>query len=247
MTPRKQGSWSNALYWRWSAAQPIRRAYEWYLEHHSSSGASPVYLDIGANDGMHTYPFAARGWACVAFEPQDGCVTYLRETCRLNRFHDVTIERAAVGDRTAPAVQFFVSTSTWYSSLDRASVERFEPAECVSVPLLTIDHYCDANGLRPRCLKIDVEGAELAVLRGATATLTSARPDLFIEVAADEPAKRELWQMLRDLGYDFYAIGFGGEHLGRPARSVNEFLSIGNEQDHCDYMLLPARSGAPPL
>ena len=47
---------------------------------------------------MHTYPFAARGWACVAFEPQDGCVSYLRETCRLNGFHDVTIERAAVGE-----------------------------------------------------------------------------------------------------------------------------------------------------
>src|SRR3954447_6919260 len=45
VTPRKQGSWNNALYWRWSAAQPIRRAYEWYLEHRSSCGESPVYLD----------------------------------------------------------------------------------------------------------------------------------------------------------------------------------------------------------
>ena len=151
---------------------------------------------------MHTYPFAARGWACVAFEPQESCATYLRETCRLNRFHDVTIERTAVGDRTAPAVEFFVSESTWYSSRDRASVERFEPAERVTVPVVTIDDYCDANGLRPRCLKIDVEGGELAVLRGAIATLTSARPDLFIEFAADEPAKRESWQMLRELGYD---------------------------------------------
>jgi hypothetical protein len=51
----------------------------------------------------------------------------------------------------------------------------------VSVPTTTLDAFCRERGLSPGLIKIDVEGAELAVLRGARQTLAAAETRAFVE------------------------------------------------------------------
>jgi hypothetical protein len=52
----------------------------------------------------------------------------------------------------------------------------------VKVPLMKMDDYCADKGVYPDFIKIDVEGAELFVLKGADHVLKSKRPLIFTEI-----------------------------------------------------------------
>ena len=122
--PELQRSWTNALVWRWPPNLPMRHLYEAYTV---CRGARGVLLDVGANDGSHSWLFSLAEWRCIAFEPQPDCVAYLRRIAALNGFGELVVEQCAVGDRQARAVDFYVSQSSWFSSLERDNVERYEP------------------------------------------------------------------------------------------------------------------------
>lgn len=74
------------------------------------------------------------------------------------------------------------------------------------VHLTTIDAMARLLELRPDVMKIDVEGAEADVLRGAVETLRAARPILFLSIHSDALRDRCL-AFLRELGYEASAIG----------------------------------------
>jgi hypothetical protein len=77
-------------------------------------------------------------------------------------------------------MQFAVHPSGGASSLAVAAVT-VPRAQLVEVPTDTVDHICRVHRLRPDVIKIDVEGAELDVLRGARETLTDRRVHAFVE------------------------------------------------------------------
>ena len=185
---------------------------------------------------MHTYPFAACGWRSIAFEPQPSCVEYLRYTCQTNGFSEVDVVPGVLDEQQAASVPFFVSESSWFSSLSREQVEKFEPAETSQTRAWTIDDYCEENDdLAPTCLKIDVEGAELRVLRGAHHTLDRARPDIFAEVLTTEENKAEVWEMLPAFNRVFLITTDRGSPL-RPILDLPAFLTAGEGHDHIDVV-----------
>ena len=80
-----------------------------------------------------------------------------------------------------------------------------EPAinEYVSVvPTVTIDAVAERLRLQPDVLKIDVEGAELSVLKGALDTLRKSRPIILIEIHSEELLAACI-AFLGPLGYEF--------------------------------------------
>lgn len=239
--PELQRSWTNALVWRWPPNLPMRDLYEAYTV---CRGARGVLLDVGANDGSHSWLFSLAEWRCIAFEPQPDCVAYLRRIAALNGFGELVVEQCAVGDRQAHAVDFYVSKSSWFSSLERDNVERYEPSKRTAVNIITLDAYCGEHELAPTCIKIDVEGHELHVLRGSKDVLAKARPDLVVEVSGDLDSRDETWKLLAPLGYRAYVVSGTGLCA---IQTPEAFRLAGPGDDHIDVVFMADREFAEQL
>ena len=170
-----------------------------------------VVFDIGANVGAYTLVFAS--WVgpagrVFAFEPAPDARAGLRAHVHLNRIDDrVEISDAAMSSTVGRAA-FGVHPSGGASSLQIGSVDR---ARVIEVPAETIDHFCSSRQLRPDVIKIDVEGAELDVLRGGRDTLARPGIEVFVEFhpavwTSSGSGRRDIEQEIARLGFTAEAI-----------------------------------------
>jgi hypothetical protein len=111
----------------------------------------------------------------------------------------------------------------------------------------TIDAIVEATGLEPTFIKLDVEGGELAALRGAEATVKRLRPTLVVEVSdaqllelGDSARKLDRW--LVDHGYDAFAVT--GDRNGRSPEWQLEPVAGSLDQIHGDLFDIVARPKA---
>jgi FkbM family methyltransferase len=150
------------------------------LKHYARAGAT--ILDIGANVGAYTLLFA--GWAgetghVYAFEPAAASRAGLERHLSLNGLTArVTVRREAIGDRSGSVA--FIDAGTHGDN-------RVVPAgstRTTEVPSVSIDEFCESHDLAPDVIKVDIEGAELAALRGARRTIARRGPALalFVEL-----------------------------------------------------------------
>jgi len=167
------------------------------------AGFDDVCYDVGANVGIYAVTLATRGARVVAFEPSPPAVGRLRATVARNRLAGrVEVHACGLGDETATR-PFFVSTYPELSGFDRESATRWGGAvrEQTTAPVRRLD---DLSTPPPDLLKLDVEGAGPAVLRGGRETLATHRPMLFVEThetgLSGDPAG-EMRGILDDLGY----------------------------------------------
>ena len=148
-------------------------------------------FDIGAHIGILALIAGQRvgGQGRVfAFEPSPDTLRILHQHVRLNAGDGpIEIVPAVVSDRTG-STTFFTYGESMAASVSRANVEVLNeqrlaaPATEVTVKSITIDAFAAERGVVPDVIKIDVEGAELRVLRGAERTLREHSPLIFCEV-----------------------------------------------------------------
>lgn len=161
-------------------------------EYHAFRGAvrtGDVVLEAGANVGAYTMLFAQ--WAgasgrVFAFEPDPIAYAGLQNHIALNGMIDrVTPVAAAVGDGKAANLRFAIGDSSGCSRLVHPGEDdAVNPTHMRDVRAVSIDQFCAEHRLTPSVIKVDVEGAELAALRGARSTVAGAGPDLqlFVEM-----------------------------------------------------------------
>lgn len=138
--------------------------------------AGDVVWDIGAHVGFFTVLMARQAGSegrVYAFEPVDRNAVRLEENIDANGLHNVVICPAAVGD-----VSGFVAFADGATSLEG----RIDQAGTMRVECVTVDSAIAAGCMPPTLMKVDVEGAEAAVIRGAAATITKFRPRILIEI-----------------------------------------------------------------
>ncbi|HXT22791.1 MAG TPA: FkbM family methyltransferase [Thermoanaerobaculia bacterium] len=131
-------------------------------------------FDIGANVGFHTLLFSRlvgpRG-RVTAFEPLDRNLEYLSRHLQLNAAENVAVIPVALSDE--PGRGFMDARGN--PSMARLA----DDGRAVLVE--SLDHLIAANRVPiPQLLKIDVEGAESRVLRGASKTLVEHRPRIIL-------------------------------------------------------------------
>ncbi len=179
-------------------------------------------LDIGAHKGGYLYWLQARVGSAgrvIAFEPQPDLADYLGRAMTALGARHVTVEALALSDRAGTALLRARRDRTSCG----ATLEARDPAQewvAQQVPTITLDDYLDRRGLRVRAIKCDVEGHELAVLRGAVRTLARDRPVLLLECEARLRAAGgvgEVSALLAELGYEAWFF------QGRRARPLREF------------------------
>ncbi|MFN4295091.1 MAG: FkbM family methyltransferase [Thermoflexales bacterium] len=179
--------------------------------------AGRVVYDVGAWEGVFTLFFARAVGATgqvIAFEPNPFNAMRLRENLALNGLTNARLVELALGERAG---------SAWLAAPAGASGRGalvLTPTD-LPVAVQTLDGLVEASALpAPDFVKIDVEGAELAVLRGGADTLARRRPALLIEVhpQADYAA---LWAFLDALGYAMRCVETG-QALSAPDAPLTE-------------------------
>jgi FkbM family methyltransferase len=136
-----------------------------------------VFVDVGANIGLYTCLACAQHKHAIAVEPLTRNLEYLYANLRANGFDDVEVFPVGLSDSTGLATLFGGATG---ASLIRGWADA--PGPLVrTIPISTLDTLLTERFDGRRLLiKIDVEGAELGVLRGATKTLSRLPPPVWI-------------------------------------------------------------------
>jgi len=151
-------------------------------------------FDVGAHVGYYTLlasALAGPDGRVTAFEPDADNLFFLRAHLELNRRSNVTVIESAVGERSGQAL-FAAGTGS--------GTGRLAAAGEVSVPVTGLDEFIAAGGGIPDIVKIDVEGAEEMVLRGARQLLAGRGPTLFLSTHGRE-IHRECCRLLAAQGY----------------------------------------------
>lgn len=164
-----------------------------------------VFFDIGANNGLMSMAGAEGVGAAgkvVAFEPHPKTADELREQMRINNLdHIVQVEEIALSNEDG-LVEF--SDDGPSDMLGIASIDDQVSARTIMVPAARLDSLIERLG-PPAAMKIDVEGADMWVLEGATAVLAEHKPLIFMELHTPEIAV-EYNAFMEPLGYKHFEM-----------------------------------------
>lgn len=180
-------------------------------------------VDVGCHKGAYTFWMRRRvgpSGAVYAFEPQPNQVAYLRSCFSAMSYDNVEIVPMALSDHCGSVPLFLPSGlgKTHAASLEeiferrrnnttsdhsRADSLPIAP-QSIAVDVTTLDDFLATKSHGPNFLKIDVEGHELAVLRGGLKSLQKYRPTILIECEArhrPDQTVTPVFDLLTSLGY----------------------------------------------
>lgn len=172
---------------RMSITPPWERPY-WYetsvqLVLRDICKSNDVVFDVGANIGgistMLSRHVGPKG-QIIAFEASPRTLTELHRNLSLTHSCNVQVISAAVAERHGDWLPFYFGDAAVSDSLIALSGR--EPS--AYVPTIALDAMCEATGLEPTVVKMDIEGAEFAALRGFERTLARLLPALVLETDA---------------------------------------------------------------
>jgi FkbM family methyltransferase len=168
-----------------------------------------TFYDVGANVGFHSVIAArligpARG-TVVCFEPLEENAAQIEHNRKLNGFDRLIVRREALGNTDGKG-RFLLSTRPTWGVLASAGREPSNYAgHDMQVRVRRLDSVVREDHLPvPDVMKIDVEGAEAAVLEGGLHTLRVHRPVLLIELHGTNTMVAEL---LRAANYQGSVLG----------------------------------------
>ena len=170
-------------------------------------------LDVGANIGAYT-GLLVRGvgpqGAVHAFEPDPLSFAILRRRFSARRFPNLELNELALASSSGRATLYCSRVNRADNHLYPASPA--DVGESIEVEVSTVDAYRAHRRLASvDAVKIDVQGAEVAVLEGMAATMEEARPRwLWLELTPRQlrlagSSVDRFWSVLDDYGYEVFA------------------------------------------
>jgi FkbM family methyltransferase len=174
------------------------------------------FVDVGAHLGyeaMLASVLVGRGGRVISFEPQVPIADWTERNLRM--YPQARLVRSAVGENDG--WMDFAECNMLQSAFS-GSVEHpvYKPVRKQKVPVVTLKEALSPDDRPVDFLKCDVEGGEMAVLRGAVDILKEDRPFLVLEVEMPDesharPRVRELAEFLAPIGYEGLSFEFDGD------------------------------------
>lgn len=173
-----------------------------------------TFVDCGANIGYFSCLASSRVGPIgkvVSIDANPYCVERIQESRAIGGYENMDIVPCAVGERDGE-IAFNLADDPMYSSVSNLNALEFTSTEStIIVPLRRLDDVLRDSGLTPgkrvRLLKLDVEGAEIDVIRGAADSIEAKSLDyIYVEVHEKQirlrgQAPEELFSLMAARGF----------------------------------------------
>jgi len=196
---RQQNSWD---YW-------VFRAMNELTEDHD------VVFDIGANVGYMSIEIAflrkPQGVIVHSFEPQHDLAVSIEQGKEINELDNLVVHEVALSNTESEAL-FGIRAHSVHGAIDVGAKSHIEIHDRVRLETKTLDAMFDRREIDPPSLmKLDVEGYELAILKGSAKIIAEFQPIIIFEVSTATfefgYSPKECCEFLEKLGdYSFYGI-----------------------------------------
>lgn len=161
-------------------------------------------IDIGANIGYYALMEARNCKKVYAIEPGTDNYPVLLDNININSYNNIIPYRTAIGDHNG-TIKFSLNPAA--PNWNRVTVNGSNNSNVIEVPVRKLDSLWEDQG-RPivDLLRMDVEGYELKILRGATEMIGACKPSMFLEVHRDHiksygGSVRDLFALLAEYDY----------------------------------------------
>ena len=186
---------------------------------------------------MWSLPLVGKDGKVYSFEPSPANLSILEWHRTRNNFSQWTIVPKAVSDADANDEEFFLidtgdsPMNSLTTGVPGTPLMSGRDIRKISIQTVTLDTFCSEVSLRPDLMKIDVEGAELLVLRGAGKLLGESYPTIILAVhpywLPTGQSSQQIFELLTRYGYTLY------DSAGNPV----EYLQSG------EYLCLSTKAG----
>lgn len=176
-----------------------------------------TFIDIGANVGLFSlYASKKVGpqGSVIAFEPSSATSQRLLENIQLNGLKNISVFKLGLSDKSE-ILELNISINGYeaWNTFVKSADDKFSRTEKVQVK--SFDDFCRENAFstdKVALIKLDVEGFEINVLKGASGLLSKEEAPVFMVEYTDDNALaaghccHEIYKLLNSYGYEWYAF-----------------------------------------
>ncbi len=212
--------------------------------------ADKIFIDVGMNLGQTLIKVKAvnNSIRYIGFEPNPICVNYTNELIKANNFQNVEIYPVGISENSEVLKLNLYNDSNHDSAA--SIVEDFRESKSIvksiNVPVFRISDLDISGNSKIGIIKIDVEGAELEVLKGFKEKMKSDRPFILIEIL---PAysientirvkrQNEIQEILLESRYSIFRINKANKKFIGIAEMQK--FDIHSDQNLCEYVFCPS-------
>jgi FkbM family methyltransferase len=230
----------NNFYMLLNPTEHIQQQLFWYGCYEKELGdllkkmlrSNDVFIDIGANIGYFSLLSAnvSPSVKVISFEPGKDLFQKMKENFSINDSKNIVAINAAVGEINEERELFL-------SDANNLGMSSFHQPENYSgrkekVVVITIDDWYKTSGLgKIDLIKLDIEGSELAALKGMSAVLEKQKPALIVEINPEilslfDLKPLDIYNYLNQFNFDRFLISGNGrlEHLN--SNEISQTINV---------------------
>ncbi|MEW5755446.1 MAG: FkbM family methyltransferase [Pseudomonadota bacterium] len=187
------------------------QAAAWLLSKFDS--ASGVMVDVGAHIGVYSCVLCRYFKRVIAFEPNPRVFMLLQYNCF--NLHNVDFRQVALADSQSTEYLGVDRCNTGHAELGGGNTSNFSEMDVYFVPTDTLDAQLVSLDIPVRFIKIDVEGEECRVIRGAEKILKRDRPIISFEYVQEFQADNDINVYDFLISYDYRIFVVEHRHLSK--------------------------------